>query len=209
MRVVACAVTAMLAGCSSLPAPPAQFTLTLAPTPVATDRAPASNLPLKIFDMRKADPLRIGEVYAPAAGKPPPVPAGTAAPAVAGAILLLPTAPTGRYLVVGNAGGVPAVIERAVVAALLRSGRAPQRDTLEASIRTFLIRPSWTTTCDIVVDLRLVDSLGTVRWQQTIESHVGRFEGWFTVEAFERVGRLGLDQFVHDAAAAFIELPFP
>jgi hypothetical protein len=129
--------------------------------------------------------------------------AGPAAPAIAGAILLLPTQPTGRYLIAGNPGGVPALIQDALAAAWLRSARTLEHDTLQASIHTFWVRPSWTTTCDIAVDLRVVDASGVARWQQTIESHVDRFEGWFTVEAFERVGRLCIDQFVEHAAAAF------
>ena len=74
---------------------------------------------------------------------------------------------------------------------------------IDATIRTFWMRPSWTTTCDVVVDVRARNAGDTEVWSGTLESHVETFVGWFTAEAFEEVARLTLDQLVQRAAEAF------
>lgn len=69
MRVAYLAVIAivLLAGCAWLPKPPAHFTLMLPPAAPVHERAPTAGVALHIVDIRRAaDPLRIGEVHAPA-----------------------------------------------------------------------------------------------------------------------------------------------
>jgi hypothetical protein len=110
---------------------------------------------------------------------------------------------------VADSSHVARAVERALSDALLVAGRAPVGSgVLEATVRRFWIRPRWTTTCDIAVDVRVLARTGQVRWERTLESRVGKFEGWFTVEAFERVATLGLDELVAKAAEAFASAQF-
>ena len=198
----------LLAACASTPpSPPPPFVVKLAPTlPVGID-APLPLQPVRVEDAREVvDRTRIGEVHAPVAVAP--VGAGTREGAAASTALVLlalaAPAPTGRYLVIADSSDVARAVEYALNDALLRAHRTPiGRDRVHATVRQFWIRPSWTTRCDIVLDVRVLGPGGQVRWERTLESHVDRFEGWFTVEAFERVATLGLDELVAQAAEAF------
>lgn len=211
MRLLRSCAVALLAvavfGCASTPAPaPPPFVLTLAPTPRPDVDAPVQRPPLRVEDERDVpDRTRIGEEHAPGGGMAPPTAAGGAV-ALGGvaAMMVLPPQPTGRYLTVVDAVEVAHAVERTLAHALARSPRRAMQDgLLEVTVRTFWIRPSWTTTCDVVADVRVRGPSGAVRWERTLAGHGEKFEGWFTTGAFERVARMALDQLGEIAAAAF------
>jgi len=203
-RIAIAWLALLLAACASTPPPPpAPFVVKLAPTPPAGGAAPLSMQPMRVDDGRDVpDRTRIGEVHAPAF-----VSSAGLAPEVATGLLLLgfavPT-PTGRYLTVADSSEVAGAVEHALSYALLGARRVPLNSgALEVTVRQFWMRPWWTTTCDVALDVRVLGSAGQVRWEQALESHVGKFEGWFTVEAFERVATLCLDELVAQATAVF------
>jgi hypothetical protein len=163
-------------------------------------------MPMRLDDVRDVpDRSRIGEVHAPTFVGP--VGAGPEGAAVSTGLLLLGLAvpaPTGCYVTVANASHVASSVEHALTFALLVARRTPVASgLLEVAVRRFWMQPWWTTTCDIVLNLRVVTQTGQVKWERTLESHVGKFEGWFTVEAFERVATLGLDELVAKATEVF------
>ena len=208
IQPVAILLVLLLGGCASAPPPaPPPFLLKLEPTPPAGYEPLVLVAPMRVDDVRDVpDPTRIGEVHAP--GGAPLVGAGTREGAVAMAalqfVLLANPLPTGRYLVVADALAVAHAIERVLTYALQQSKRhAFASGALEATVRRLWIRPAWTTTCDVVIEVRLAGPGGRPLWERTLESHVDKFEGWFTAEAFERVARMALDQLVEQAAAAF------
>ena len=203
---IAC-LALLLAACASTPLPPPPpFVVELAPTPPVGADATLSLQTMRVDDVRDvADRSRIGEVHAPAFVDPVGVSPGSAEASTALLLLgLAVPAPTGRYVTVADSSQVARAVEHALTYALLIARRAPPGNgLLEVTVRRFWIRPWWTTTCDIVLDLRVVTRTGHVTWEHTLESHVGKFEGWFTVEAFERVATLGLDDLVAKATEVF------
>lgn len=213
-RLLCWPVLALLLGAcaSGLQAPPHYVVSLLPAAPASAALAPHA-LALPVDDRRDVpDSTRIGEVLAPLGGYVPLVGGGGASPAV-GAIVVIASVvammPTGRYLVVRDPVEVPRAVEAALIDAWLKSGLPSNSGTgLEATLRSFWITPSWTTTCDIVVELRLRDAAGVLQWQQTIASRVQVFEGNFAAEAFERVVRRGLDRLVEQAGAAFASPAF-
>lgn len=214
--VLSIVVLALLLGaCVStmVPAPPPYYLITLAPPPSDDRTSTALGLPLRVNDLREAqDRARVGEIHAPGGGALPVIGGGGASPAVAvgvAIILFAPTFPTGHYLLVRDPAEVALAIERALVSAWLKSAHpATAGIGLEANVRRFWIQPSWTTTCELSVDLRLRDDRGAVLWQRTVDSRVDEFLGLSAVEGFERVARMALDQFVDQAAAAFASPAF-
>lgn len=166
---------------------------------------------MHVDDVRDVpDRSRIGEIHAPAFVGP--VGAGSEGATVTTGLLLLGLAvpaPTGRYITVAEPSDVARAVERALTYALFLAHRAPVGNgMLEVSVRRFWLHPWWTTTFDIVLDIRVRSPTGGMKWQHTLESHVGRFEGWFTAEAFQRVATLGLDGLVANAAAVFASTEF-
>ena len=209
------ALAFMLGACVSkqLPAPPPHFLISLVPPPSDNGASMAFALPIQVDDLRAVqDRTRVGEVYAPGGGALPVLGGAGADPAVAAVVaiaLFAPTSPTGRYLQVRDPAEVTLAIERALVSAWLRSGRMASAGIgLEASVNSFWIRPSWTMTCELSIDLRLHDARGAVLWQQEIDGRVQAVEGAFTTEAFEHVARMALDQFAEKAAVAFASPAF-
>ena len=208
---IACLALLLAACASTPPPPPSPFVVELAPTPPVGADASLALQPMRIDDMRDvADPARIGEVHAPAfVGPVAPGPEG--AMVTTGLLLvgLAVPAPTGRYVTVADPAHVGRAVERALTFALFAARRAPvDAGMLGVTVRRFWMRPWWTTTCDIVLDARVLTPFGETIWQRTLESHVGKFEGWFTVEAFERVATLGLDDLVVKASEAFASTEF-
>lgn len=204
----------LLGGCVStvVPAPPPYYLIAIAPPASDTART-AAGPSLRVKDVRDVqDRTRIGEVHAPGGGALPVLGGGGANPAVAAGVaivLFAPTYPTGRYLLLRDEAEVALSIERALVSAWLKSGRPVLADKgLEADVRRFWIQPSWTTTCELSVDLRLRDAHGAVLWQQTVDSGAQEFQGLFATGGFERVARLALDQFTDRSAAAFASPAF-
>jgi len=211
-RVLAVALSVLLgAGCATPPRePPPPFVIELAPTLPPGLEPQVLLLAMRVDDTRDvADPTQIGEVQAPGGGAPPRVvgsPGATAA--VTGAMLLAPM-PTGRHLVVKNSADVAYAVGHALSIALLQSKRYPlESGFLEVKLRRFWMRPSWTTTCDVVIETRLLSAGGKALWERTLEGHADRFEGWFTTEAFERVARMALDQLAAKATEAFASADF-
>jgi hypothetical protein len=205
----------LLGACVStvVPAPPPHYLITLVPPPSDNSASTSIGLPLRVDDLRDVqDRTRVGEIHAPGGGALPIMGGGGASSAVAvgvAIVLFAPTFPTGRYLLVRNPTEVALAIERALVSAWLKSGRPVTAGIgLEASVRRFWIQPSWTTTCEMSVDLRLRDTHGAGLWQQSVDSRVQEFQGLFAVEGFEHVARVALDQFVDQAAAAFASPAF-
>ena len=211
-RVLAVALSVLLgAGCATPPRQPLPpFVLELAPTLPPGLAPQVLLLALRVDDTRDvADPARIGEVQAPGGGVPPPTVGSAGATAVVTGAMLLAPMPTGRHLVVKNSADVAHAVGHALSIALLQSKRYPlETGFLEANVRRFWMRPSWTTTCDVVVETRLLSAGGKALWERTLEAHVDRFEGWFTTEAFERVARVALDQLAERATEAFASADF-
>jgi hypothetical protein len=207
LRVLAVVLLVLLgAGCATPPRQPLPpFVIELAPTLPPGLEPQVLLLAMRVDDTRDvADPTHIGEVQAPGGGTPPPIVGSPgAAAAVTGAMLLVPM-PTGRYLVVKNSADVAYAVGHALSIALLQSKRYPlETGLLEVKVRKFWMRPSWTTTCDVVIETRLLSAGGKPLWERTLEGHVDKFEGWFTREAFERVARMALDQLTANATSAF------
>lgn len=208
---IACLALLVAACASTPPPPPPSFVVELAPTPPVGADASLSLQPMRVDDMRDVpDPARIGEVHAPAFVGP--VGAGPEGATVTAGLLLLGLAvpaPTGRYVTVADPSHVARAVERALTYALFDAGRAPiGGGMLEVTVRRFWMRPWWTTTCDIVLDVSVRTPTGQTMWEHTLESHVGKFEGWFTVEAFQRVATLGLDDLVAKATEVFASTEF-
>src|SRR5512144_1716242 len=157
-RLVASLCALLLAACASAPkAPLPPFVVNVAPTPGLAGGVAPSVAVVTVEDSRTPhveDRRRIGEVYAPV-GAPPIVPGAPAVTAGAQLLLLASPQPSGRYVLVRNDDGAPAVVEHALRNALVQAGQVgAQSMRIDATIRTFWMRPSWTTTCDVAVDVR-------------------------------------------------------
>lgn len=204
----------VLAGCASPPPEPAALTIGLSPTPVVQSIESQAAIELRVVDLRDVvDRARVGEIFAPGGGAPPSpvggVGGGPAAAAGAAALLFGPTQPTGRFLVVRDPAEVAGAVEAALRAGWLRSGgKAGPATVVEAVVRRFWIQASWTTSCEITVDLRGRDAGGVARGPVRLHSRLERFEGWFTAEAFEGVARSTLDRLGDEAAAALASPAF-
>jgi len=202
----------LLAACASTPLPPPPpFVVELAPTPPVGADASLSLQPMRIDDVRDVpDRSRIGEVHAPAFVGPVGVGPESAAMST-GFVLrgLAAPVPTGRYVTVADSSHVARAVEHALTYALLVARRAPVGSgLLKVTVYRFWMQPWWTTTCDIVLDVHVLTRTGQVKWEHKLESHVSKFEGWFTVEAFERVATLGLDELVAKATEVFGSMEF-
>ena len=198
----------LLGACATAPPPP--FVVQLRPTREEVNAGGELLLPMRVNDLRDVpDRARIGEVYAPLGGRPPPTGVPVLEAGMAVAMLLAPTQPTGRYIVVADASDVGRAVKDVLIHALLKTGQRSVDDgVVEAGVRAFWLRPSWTTTCDAGVELHVLGSDGKTRWETTLDVHVEKFEGWFSTEAFERVAGLALDQLADRAARSFASAAF-
>ena len=126
-------------------------------------------------------------------------------------LLLANPRPTGWWVYVKGAEGLAPPVERALSEALTRAGyttviQAPLR--LDATIRAFWLRPSWTTRCDAEIAVRLVDENGSVVWTKVVAAHADKFVGLFGDEAFENVVRLTMDALIGRAVVEFASPEF-
>jgi hypothetical protein len=215
MRLVCTALLAsLIAACASEPPKgPAPHVISLRPSAAGGDAKTTPLPPLRVVDRRdRKDLAQVGEVLAPGGGIVPPI-GGSGSPALAGAVvaimLLTPPQPTGQLVLVDDPADVTRAVESALILAWRKSGRDLRTGLgLELTVRNFWMTPSWTTRCDLSVDLRLHDAAGAPLWQATLESQAEEFVGFYVVESFERVATMALDRFVDQAAGAFVSPAF-
>ena len=216
-RALALSMALGLAACATTPRPPPEFhvavTHTVAPRAAEPTRTPV--VVGRFEDLREQpDGSRVGEVHTPGY---PPIPITGPPPqaaAVGGGLVLLSMVnpqPTGWFVYLKGPDGLAPPVARAIGEALNRAGypvagAAPVR--LEGAIRAFWLRPSWTTRCDVGIELRLIGEGGSVAWANTVTAHAEKFVGWFGDEAFEEVVRMAMDELVRRAAAAFASPEF-
>lgn len=206
-----------LAACATTPRPPPEFqvavTHTFAPRAAEPSRTPVAVGPFA--DLRDLpDRARVGEVHAPGYQPVPITGPAPQAAAIGGGLILLSLAnpqPMGWYVFLKGPDGLAPPVARAIGEALNRAGyptagAAPLR--LEGAIRAFWLRPSWTTRCDVGIELRLIGEGGSVAWANTVTAHAEKFVGWFGDEAFEEVVRMAMDELVARTAAEFASPAF-
>jgi hypothetical protein len=167
------AVALILAGCESvprsmLPEPVRQVAVEHGPL-AAIDVPRIGTVRIGLFTDERAieEKARIGELHGPVV-----VPAtggeGVAPFAVIQFLALANPVPTGRFVTLKDAPDLPAVVAGSMRDALGQAGYTVEVDAtaaplLEGRIIEFWLRPSWTVTCDIRIELRLVDASGAVR----------------------------------------------
>jgi hypothetical protein len=216
-RALAASIMLGLAACSTTPRPPPEFHVAVTYSPAARAAAPLRTLIAvgRVEDARDLpDRSRIGELHAPG-NHPVPIMGPPRETATVGTgLVLLDLAnprPTGWWVYVKGADGLAPPIERALGEALNRAGYAtanPAPLRLDATIRAFWLRPSWTTRCDAEIDLRVVDDNGTVVWTRVVAARAEKVVGLFGDEAFENVVRMTMDALIGRTVAEFTSPEF-
>jgi hypothetical protein len=210
-RALAASIMLGLAACSTTPRPPPEFHVAVTYSPAAHATQP-SRTPIAVGRFEDArdlpDRSRIGELHAPGYN-PVPV-AGTSEANAIGAglqlLFLTNPRPTGWWVYVKGTEGLAPPIERALGEALNRAGYAPATEAplrLTGAIRTFWLRPSWTTRCDAEIALSLIDDNGSVVWTKVVAAQAEKFVGLFGDEAFENVVRMTIDALIGRATTEF------
>jgi len=205
----------VLVACTAGGRPPPEYHVAVTHTP---GRAPASGrgtLALGTVEDRRdlADRARIGEVHAPVA--PTPIVGGPAAQRGDVAVQLFAltaTRSTSWYITVKDGAPVTASVRSLLADAVAQSGYAvdegaPRR--LDATIRTFWIRPSWTTRCQIAIELKVTDAAGVTLWRKPVSAEIDKFIGWFSEHAFEEAIRTTLDQLLQSIEQELESDEFP
>lgn len=126
---------------------------------------------------------------------------------------------TGRVIVVKDGASITTTMTRGLSEALKKAGytpvfpnpsSAPSDNTtigaavLEGAIREFWLRPWWTTTQVVRINLRLKDAFGErLLWEKELQGEHSKFIGVWNVGEFEEVIQKALDKVLRQAGKEF------